>query len=230
VVKETRHLKCHLEPEEVTQRGHDAARLRRDIASNEAELKSITSTFKARVSTLEGQLDTALQEFDSGCTYRDVECHSVHNFTKQLVTVDRSDTGEILEERKMTLAEAQLRLRDNEGSEFGEKLPRAVRKAADEFHAANEKLGLKVTLEEVADRNRSEIKGNTKKREQLEALQAEVDAEDEPIEPDPALEDQPDGFVPVGYEEAEDDDGSDEEEDDDSDEDDEESNEEDPED
>lgn len=106
----TRHLKVELSASEVDQRGRDAARFRRDIKSDEVELKSITSTFKARIATAEGQLDTALQEVDGRCTYRDVDCEEIWDHGELVVRLVRLDTGAEFERRNMTRDELQMNL------------------------------------------------------------------------------------------------------------------------
>jgi len=110
VIRETRHLAVVLTAEEVKDRSDTMARLLDDIQSQESSLKSFSSTVKARVATLEGQLSTAKQEYQSRKTYRDIDCDQIHDFEEKIVRVVRKDTDEEIERREMTVSELQLPL------------------------------------------------------------------------------------------------------------------------
>jgi len=110
VVPITRHLKVTLTDSEVAERADQAAHKWAAIKSEEADLKAIGQAYKARIAEKSGQLDTLQQEVRDHCTYRDVDCHEVHDFEEKIVKIIRLDTRVEIERRDMTRAELQLPL------------------------------------------------------------------------------------------------------------------------
>jgi hypothetical protein len=201
-----------------------------EIAQIEDELASYNKRVKARIAEKKGELSCLSDDVRTKSTYRMVECHDIHNFTKQKVTSVRQDTGELIDEREMTLDELQLKLRyeSKDGLQNPDQVAKDARKKLDTEAGENgRKLAAVAKIKNKKDGKKLEavtsddgiIDDVELARLRRERLQAEVDADDGPIEPDPALADQPEGFVPAGYEEQ--DDATDEDEDGDSDEDDE---------
>jgi hypothetical protein len=210
-----KELRCVLTTPEVAERADRAAHMVAELFQIEEELASHNKRVKARIAEKKGEHSSLSEEVRTKATYRMVECHDIHNYTKQKVTSVRQDTGEVIDERKMTLDELQLKLRyDGDGSAL--KNPDQVAKdARKKLDAEASENGKKITvvkkLHDKKDGKKLEgvteddgiIDDTAAALDRRAKLQAEVDADDGPIEPDPALADQPEGFVPVGYEEAE---------------------------
>jgi hypothetical protein len=178
IEQETRHLKVQLTETEIASRGHSAARYRREIATQEAELKSFSGSVKAKIATLEGQLDTALQEFDSGCTYRDVDCHEIWDFGELVVKVIRLDTKEEIERRSMTRDELQLPLPK----------PKTPEKDGTETMSCHGKPSIEVAkklkesaverLNDDGDLTASELRARARKQEALHEAVEEAEGEE----------------------------------------------------
>lgn len=149
IQKDTRHLKIALTREEIEERADRASYLWAELGKLEAEAKSIASTFKAKISEIEGKLDTLQQQVRDRCAYGDVDCDVVFDFREKSVYTIRLDTKEEVDRRDMRRDEAQ------EVFEFKE-----PEKLADE--AVEE-------LNEEGDRTASELKARAKKQQQTKA-------------------------------------------------------------
>jgi hypothetical protein len=191
VVPVTRHLKVTLTDSEVAERADQAAHKWAAIKSEEADLKAIGQAYKARIAEKSGQLDTLQQEVRDHCTYRDVDCHEVHDFEEKIVKVIRLDTRAEIECRDMTRAELQLPLPkpkapEKDGTEtmgcHDKPSPEAVKKLKE---SAVERLN------DDGDLTASELRARARKQEALH--EAVEEAEGEEIEDDEDEDESDDG-------------------------------------
>jgi len=143
VQKDTRHLKIALTREEIEERAERAAYTWAEMQKQEAEMKAVASTFKARISELEGKLNALQQQVRDRCAYGDVDCDIVFDFKKKEVYTIRLDTKEEIERRDMRRDEMQEKL------EFKEP-EKPANESADE-------------LNEEGDRTASELQARAKK-------------------------------------------------------------------
>jgi len=193
VVPITRHLKVQLTDSEVAERADQAAHKWAAIKSEEADLKATSQVYKARIAEKSAQLDTLQQEVRDHCTYRDVDCHEVHDFEGKIVKIIRLDTRVEIERRDMTRAELQLplprpRAPEKDGTEtmscHGKPSPEAVRKLKE---SAVERLN------DDGDLTASELRARARKQEALHG--AVEEAEGEQIEDDSDEDPDDDGII-----------------------------------
>lgn len=107
IQKDTRHLKIALTREEIEERAERAAYTWAEMQKQEAEMKAVASTFKARISELEGKLNALQQQVRDRCAYGDVDCDIVFDFKVKEVYVVRLDTKDEIERRDMRRDEMQ---------------------------------------------------------------------------------------------------------------------------
>jgi len=143
VQKDTRHLKIALTREEIEERAERAAYTWAEMQKQEAEAKAVASTFKARISELEGKLNALQQQVRDRCAYGDVDCDIVFDFKKKEVYTIRLDTKEEIERRDMR--------RDEMQEKFEFKEPDSTKDEATE------------KLNEEGDRTASELQARAKK-------------------------------------------------------------------
>jgi len=103
----TRTLKCKLSDEDLLKTGTDLARSLDEIAELEDELESIKASFKGKLTALEAKATSLKNIVRDKCDYRKVDCEQVYDNALGFVTETRLDTGEIIEQRKMTAEERQ---------------------------------------------------------------------------------------------------------------------------
>ncbi len=147
VQKDTRHLKIALTREEIEERAERAAYIWAEMQKQEAEAKAVASTFKARISELEGKLNALQQQVRDRCAYGDVDCDIVFEFKKKEVYTIRLDTKEEIERRDMRRDEMQEKFEFKEPED-------ALTKATEQVQAE---------LDEQGDRTASELQARAKK-------------------------------------------------------------------
>ncbi len=112
---ERQFLQCKLTPEEQEQAAQDLARLLDDLQGLEEQLTSIKTDFKGKIEQCEANINVKKRLVRDKRELRPVDCEVQSNFTQCTVRVTRKDTGEVIEDRKMTGNEAQLKIADQEG-------------------------------------------------------------------------------------------------------------------
>lgn len=98
-----RELPVKLTEAELMKLGDQAAEDQRGIEHIKIELKSLSEDKRE----LEAQRTRKLHDIKAGVEQRLVKCHIEENLDKNVLRVTRDDTGEIIEERALTLAERQ---------------------------------------------------------------------------------------------------------------------------
>ncbi|HUV71687.1 MAG TPA: hypothetical protein VMW25_01625 [Clostridia bacterium] len=109
-IKETRHLKCDLTKEELLQAGEDLAKAIDGVTTLEEQLASVQKDFKAKIAALEAEITIKQRLVRNKNEFRFVECQLTLNYTTLQAVSVRTDTEEIIEERKMTQEEKQMKI------------------------------------------------------------------------------------------------------------------------
>lgn len=108
--KLTRNLKCILTEDETRLYGMDLARSNASKDESEERKKEVDAQLKAEIESHSTRALNLARKINNGYEYRDVECVTDLNFTKNSATVTRLDTGEVVEKRAMTDDERQTGL------------------------------------------------------------------------------------------------------------------------
>jgi len=82
------------------------------IEDLDAEKKAAMSSFKDKIDSASLAARVAAQKLRDGYEYRNVECEVIRDYELEEVRYVRTDTGEIIETRRMEKSEMQMRLED----------------------------------------------------------------------------------------------------------------------
>lgn len=110
VYKETRSLKCDLTEEELLQAGEDLAKAIDEARTHEEQRKSANEDFKARIAACEAEITIKQRLVRNKNEFRPVSCEVTLNYTTLDAVVIRLDTEEIVQERKLTHEEKQMKI------------------------------------------------------------------------------------------------------------------------
>jgi hypothetical protein len=117
--KEQRSLRCLLTQEELLAAGEKLAELLDNLRRAESERESVSKQYKAREAELAAQIESQQLLVRNKSGYRMVDCVNVLDYTDAKCLVTRTDTGEIIVDRKLTEDEKQSTLEfDNAGVFF----------------------------------------------------------------------------------------------------------------
>ena len=105
--KATEYLKCVLTEDEIKQIGADLAHKYSQIQDLEAQKKSVNSDFKARIDGLTASASICANTIQNGYEFRIIECDIEYDYASGVIRTIRTDTGEIVKEKKMTSKERQ---------------------------------------------------------------------------------------------------------------------------
>jgi hypothetical protein len=108
--KETRLLQVPLTQEEQLVAGKKLAEAVRTLVNVQAQAKSAASQFKAKIDEQQAKINGLQCLISDGYELRNIQCLNVMDYTDVIVRVTRNDTGEIVEERKLTEDEKQSSL------------------------------------------------------------------------------------------------------------------------
>ncbi len=108
--KDRKYLKHEFSIEEKRAASEELARAVNEKESAESELKSIKSQFDSRKKLAEEAILKYAQQISTGYEYRQTDVEIVKDFTTGTVTVWRLDTDKIVETRRMTGADRQMRI------------------------------------------------------------------------------------------------------------------------
>lgn len=114
--QQTEYLKCDLTREEVEAAASDLAKELDDLQALENQLTALKAEFKAKIEKCEATIRVKQRLVRDKYEHRNVECDVVYNYTKCTVIIIRKDIDKIVEERKMTLGEKQMKM-DFDGEE-----------------------------------------------------------------------------------------------------------------
>lgn len=105
-------LECKLDDDEVNDRAFEAGQLDQDIQKAEDEFDAVKTEHKDEVKRMEAKRRHLLRDIRTKTTRRDVDCTVEPIYDPAFVVrTTRTDTGEIVHERPMSLDERQGRLR-----------------------------------------------------------------------------------------------------------------------
>jgi len=132
-----RSLPVLLADDEIKILGETLARKDREKRNLEAEKKLNAQSFKDKIDTLDEDMRSLATTIRDGREYRPVECREEFNYERGIIEVMRVDTGEVVEQRRMTESERQGKLFEREQpSEQKEQTAEASEQpATDELHA-----------------------------------------------------------------------------------------------
>jgi hypothetical protein len=108
--KERRHLRVALTNEELLAAGQKLADQLRQKQSLEAEAGAISKQYKAKIAEVDAALEVTRGLVHDRYEIRPVECVNVLDYTDVRCRVTRTDTREIIEDRKLTEDEKQTSL------------------------------------------------------------------------------------------------------------------------
>ncbi len=106
----SRYLKCILTDEEKHIIASELVQRMEERKRKEDELKSIQSQFKGELSRLDAEIDAKAGLVRDGYQFRDVTVLETKNFDTESFTLTRIDTGEVIEDRRLTPTEMQRNL------------------------------------------------------------------------------------------------------------------------
>jgi len=100
-------LKVMLTDAELQQVGQQMAEARSKQVGLENDLKTITQQHKAKIQEQSSIVDSKSMLLMAKYDYREVACTEKYNYTTERVVVTRNDTGETVEDRRMTKSELE---------------------------------------------------------------------------------------------------------------------------
>jgi len=110
--KHTQRLKCLLTDAELLEKGEELARTLDEVVSLEDEKKAITEQFKSKITELESRSSVLRSPVRNKYDFRPVDCIQTMDNNEGTSKTVRLDTGDIVEERKLTYDERQGNLFD----------------------------------------------------------------------------------------------------------------------
>ncbi len=125
--KEKRSLRCQLTQPELLAAGEKLADLLDNLRCTTSERENVTKQYKAKEAELEAQIETQQLLVRNKSEIRTVDCVNVLDYTDVKCIVTRTDTGEVIVERKLTEDEKQSTLEfDDEKGEIETEEPTEV--------------------------------------------------------------------------------------------------------
>lgn len=103
----TRTLRVELEREEIRELCSEAADLDQDNTNLAEQKKDKAAEFTGKIKSNEGRISDLLQAVRDGGEMREVGCKTVFDYEAQTATTTRNDTNEVVEERPLSVDEAQ---------------------------------------------------------------------------------------------------------------------------
>jgi septation ring formation regulator EzrA len=107
---ETRYLPVKLTDEELLAKGNELARKLHEVTVEEEAQKQAKSAMKSRLEGLTNELHAIGSVVHTKTETRKVEVFARHDAERHVVETVRSDTGEVVETRLMTMEERNLKL------------------------------------------------------------------------------------------------------------------------
>lgn len=103
-------IRCDLEESEIAERGSALAKLHRKIELLEEEKKGQSQHYSQLIKEASLELKKASDAVNNRYEYRSIPVETIHDYNAGTVTRYRKDTGDELDHRKMTNAEAQIKI------------------------------------------------------------------------------------------------------------------------
>jgi len=108
----TKPVKHYFTPEEKEEIAVEMSSTSRRQDELEREKKAVMSSYKDKIDNVILENRIAAQKYHDGYEYRNVECEVVRDYEMEEVRYVRTDTGEVVEARRMEKSELQMRLED----------------------------------------------------------------------------------------------------------------------
>ena len=108
---EIQSLKCLLTQDEIKQCGERMARAEGEKRDHETTLKSVVSQYKAEIDKSAAVISSEAEKIRSGYEFRPVDIKVEMDYSRGNIMKARTDTFEVLEDRKMTDYEAQRKIK-----------------------------------------------------------------------------------------------------------------------
>ena len=115
----TKILKCELSEEERRQAALQLTVHLDELSSLEKEKKSVTDSYKAKITECESKIILHKCRVRDGYEHRQVNCIKTLDYKINKVTVTRLDTGVIIEDRDMFVDEKQTRMEFDDDEKSG---------------------------------------------------------------------------------------------------------------
>jgi hypothetical protein len=106
----TSYLKYHFSEEEMKNLALDMAQATNKANAVEEKKKAANAGFKDELESHQLIARTAARKIEQGYEMKDIKCRKFTDYKKDLVTITRLDTGEVVEERKIKDSERQMSL------------------------------------------------------------------------------------------------------------------------
>jgi hypothetical protein len=110
IINYTCNLKVILKAAEIADRADRAAQLLEERDGMEEQLKAQVKHVKSIIDEKDARLRKLSNEVRTRSTYTDVKCERRLDFAKGILECVRTDTGEVLESRRLNDAEMQMEL------------------------------------------------------------------------------------------------------------------------
>ncbi len=108
--KEKRNVPVRLTKDELLQAGKDLAKCNADMTDLENKKKEVVADYGTRINRAKADAEVSGRLISTGEEYRDVECDVVIHIETHTKTIIRPDTGEVVEELKLTNDDLQYEL------------------------------------------------------------------------------------------------------------------------
>lgn len=110
----TRMLPCLLPPEDQLAYAKNAATIHADSTRKLEEMEAAKKSAQAEIKELDLERNRLLKIVDTGVEHRKVECDERANYSLGEMLTIRTDTGEVVDRRRLTVAESQQRMKFEE--------------------------------------------------------------------------------------------------------------------
>lgn len=107
-----RTLRCELTAVERDALATRQSRAIEELSSQKEELDTIKAQYKAKITSLEGEVASTARIINAGYQMKNVDCRVYRDFNRKVVMIYRQDTDpeEMVEQRPMTTDELQRKL------------------------------------------------------------------------------------------------------------------------
>jgi len=105
-----KELRYYFTPDDKLKMGDEMAAAVEQIAEIQEDKAKYMAGIKDRLSKAEGVINSNGRKLRQGWELRMIECSMVKDFETNFVKITRNDTGEVVEERAMTVEERQREL------------------------------------------------------------------------------------------------------------------------
>jgi len=109
---ETRFLDVPLTEQEKIDVAKTLAYKTQELAETEARKKSVASSFKEKEEAIKVEISAAARLYRDGCEMKEVDCIVFKEFDTGMAYIIRTDTCQIVSERKLKNSERQLSITD----------------------------------------------------------------------------------------------------------------------